>query len=60
MKSTFDTDGFSLGNQSSVNGSGVNYVAWNWKANPVPTINTDGTIQSIVSANQASGFSVVK
>ena len=60
MLTSFDTDGFSLGNQSSVNGSGVNYVAWNWKANPVPTINTDGTIQSIVSANQASGFSVVK
>ena len=60
MLTSFDTDGFSLGNQSSVNGSGVNYVAWNWKANPVPTINTDGGIQSIVSANQASGFSIVK
>ena len=31
-----------------------------WKANAVPTINTDGGIQSIVSANQASGFSIVK
>ncbi len=59
MLTSFDTDGFSLGNQSSVNGSGVNYVAWNWKANPIPTINTDGTIQSIVSANQAAGFSIV-
>ena len=26
----------------------------------MPTINTDGGIQSIVSANQASGFSIVK
>ena len=59
MLTSFDTDGFSLGNQSSVNGSGVNYVAWNWKANPIPTINTDGTIQSIVSANQAAGFSII-
>ena len=36
------------------------YVGWAWKANSMPTINTDGTIQSIVSANQASGFSIVK
>ena len=36
------------------------YVGWAWKANAVPTINTDGGIQSIVSANQASGFSIVK
>ena len=35
------------------------YVGWAWKANPALTINTDGTIQSIVSANQASGFSIV-
>ena len=60
MLTSFNTDGFSLGNQSSVNGSGVNYVAWNWKANPIPTINTDGTIQSVVSANQAAGFSIVR
>ncbi len=60
MLTSFDTDGFSLGNQSSVNGSGVNYVAWNWKANSVPTINTDGTRQAIVSANAASGFSIMK
>ena len=38
--------------------SGGTYVAWNWKANSVP-INTDGTIQSIVSANQAAGFSII-
>ena len=59
MLTSFDTDGFSLGNQSSVNGSGVNYVAWNWKANPVPTINTDGNTQAMVSANAAAGFSIM-
>ena len=58
---SFDSDGFTLDNASgNYNANGNNYVAWNWKANPTPTINTDGTIQSIVSANQASGFSIVK
>ena len=55
----FNTDGFSLGTDSEVNNNGETYVAWSWKAGPVPTINTDGTIQSIVSANQAAGFSII-
>ncbi len=57
---SFDSDGFSLGSDGAVNGSGSNYISWNWKANPLPTINTDGTIQSVVSANQAAGISIVK
>ena len=57
---SFDSDGFSLGSDGAVNGSGSNYISWNWKANPLPTISTDGTIQSVVSANQAAGFSIVK
>ena len=58
--SSFDTDGWTTGANNALNTSGQTYVAWNWKANPVPTINTDGTIQSLVSANQAAGFSIVK
>ena len=60
---SFDSDGFSVGtvaNAGSTNVSGGSIVAWNWKANSAPTINTDGTIQSVVSANQSSGFSIVK
>ena len=39
MLTAFDSDGVTLGGQSSVNGSGVNYVAWNWKSNDnEPTI----------------------
>jgi len=57
---SFDADGFSLGNDNEINDSASTYVAWNWKANSIPTINTDGTIQSMVSANQAAGFSIVK
>ena len=60
---SFDSDGFSVGtvaNAGSTNVSGGSIVAWNWKANTIPTLNTDGTIQSVVSANQAAGFSIVK
>jgi hypothetical protein len=56
---SFDTDGFTLGNNVDYNNNGGTFVAWNWKANANPSINTDGTIQSVVSANQASGFSIV-
>ena len=31
--SSFDSDGFSVGNNGSVNGSSQGQVAWNWKAN---------------------------
>ena len=55
----FNIDGFSLGNLSAVNASGGEYVSWNWKATTLPSINTEGTIQSLVSANQAAGFSIV-
>ncbi len=61
---TFDSNGFTLsGNNASSslqNASGSNYVSWNWKAGGLASINTDGTITSLVSANQAAGFSVVK
>ena len=57
---SYDTDGFTLGTSTDNNGSGQTFVAWNWKANLVPTINTNGTIQSVVSASQAAGFSIVK
>jgi len=56
---SFNTDGFSLGNDSSANGTGNNYVAWNWKANGAGVSNTAGTITSTVSANTTAGFSIV-
>jgi hypothetical protein len=46
----------------TVFGAGAyNHVAsWYWKAGGLASINTDGSITSVVSANQAAGFSVVK
>jgi len=58
--SSFDSDGFSVGNNGSVNGSSQGQVAWNWKANGAGSSNTDGSITSTVSANTTAGFSIVK
>ena len=58
---SFNSNGFTVsGTDQYINGINNAYVAWQWKANSVPTVNTDGTIQSIVSANQAAGFSIVQ
>ena len=57
---SFDSDGFSVGSGNAHNANGATFVAWNWKANPIPTIITDGGVQSVVSANTEAGFSIVK
>jgi len=54
-----DSDGFTLGTDSAVNGSGFTYVGWNWKAGGTAVSNTDGSITSQVSANVDAGFSIV-
>jgi hypothetical protein len=59
---SFNTDGFSIGNGASVNqpDRDVNYVTWQWKANGGTTAsNTDGTITSTVQANTDAGFNIV-
>jgi hypothetical protein len=56
---TYDTDGFTLKNETTVNESGGSYVAWNWKAGNSNVTNTDGTITSTVRANPTAGFSIV-
>jgi len=56
---SFDSDGFSLGDGGAVNGGSDTYVAWNWKAGGTGVANTDGDINSTVSANVDAGFSIV-
>jgi len=57
---SFNADGFSLGNNTDINGSGYNYVAWCWRAGAGTTsTNTNGSITSVVSVNQDAGFSIV-
>jgi hypothetical protein len=59
---SFDSDGFTLDNASgNYNDSSSNYVSWIWATDDnEPTINTEGSIDSIVSANANAGFSIVK
>ena len=41
--SSFDTNGFSVGNDTSVNASGGTYVSWNWKGGTTSGITTKGS-----------------
>tara|TARA_Y100001963_G_scaffold153052_1_gene239020 strand:+ start:1283 stop:2338 length:1056 start_codon:yes stop_codon:yes gene_type:complete len=60
LVTSFDSNGFSLGNNAGVNGSGDTYVAWQWKANGGTTSsNSDGSITSTVQANTTAGFSII-
>ena len=56
----FDSDGFSIGSMAEVNTNSATLVSWNWKANGSGSLNEVGSIDSTVSANTTSGFSIVK
>ena len=56
---SFDSDGFSLGNGSETNANGDSMVAWAWDAGSSTVSNTDGSITSYVRANPSAGFSIV-
>jgi len=57
---SFDSNGFTIGdNSGNYNASGT-YVAWQWKANGGTTSsNSNGGITSTVQANTTAGFSIV-
>jgi hypothetical protein len=55
----FNSDGFTLGSNSSANGSSVSLTAWTWDAGSSTVTNTQGSITSQVRANATAGFSVV-
>ena len=59
LMTSFDSDGFSVGNNGGSNESGQTYVAWGWKAGDSNVSNTDGSITSTVRANQTYGFSII-
>ena len=70
LMGSFDTDGFSVNSNyltytahdnTNKDGTNSDYIAWAWKADDnEPTINEEGSIDSIVSANANAGFSIVK
>ena len=55
----FNSDGFTIGAGTGVNGSSNTYVAWTWDAGSSTVTNTEGSITSQVRANASAGFSVV-
>ena len=57
--SSFDTDGFTVKNDSYTN-AGSAFASWNWLGNGVSggTLNEVGTLDSQVNANTTSGFSI--
>jgi len=56
---SFNSDGFTVGNDDGTNDIGHNFVSWNWLAGGTASSNTNGSITSTVSANTTSGFSIV-
>ena len=59
----FDSDGFTVGNNNSVNKSSDTLVSWNWIAGTTSGIATNGSTQitpSSYSFNQTSGFSIIR
>jgi len=60
---SFDSDGYTLGNQNQLNDTGYTYVGWNWKAGTTSGITTNGSTNitpSGYSFNATSKFSVIK
>ena len=57
---SFDSDGFTVGNDGAHNYDGERLSAWCWKAGGPAVTNNDGSLSSQVSANQEAGFSIVK
>ena len=56
---SFNSDGFTLGSSSDINGNTDTYVSWNWKANGQGSSNTDGSINTTyTSVNTTAGFSI--
>ena len=57
---SFNSNGFSVGVDGDINGSGETNVAWQWQAGQGSTSsNTSGSITSTVSVNASAGFSIV-
>ncbi|BAR14007.1 hypothetical protein [uncultured Mediterranean phage uvMED] len=56
---SFNSDGFTVGADGGVNTNSNNFVAWNWKASGSTATNTDGNVNTTISANTTAGFSII-
>ena len=59
----FNSDGFSLGSSSDINGNNDTYVGWQWKAGTSfsndASATSVGSIDSVGSVNTDAGFSII-
>nr|BAR28338.1 hypothetical protein [uncultured Mediterranean phage uvMED] len=55
----FDSNGFTLGNDSDTNRNPNNHVSWSFKANGSGSANTEGNTDTTISANTTAGFSII-
>ena len=56
---SFNSDGFTLGDNSETNAPSGTYASWNWKAGGSASSNSNGSITSSVSASTDAGCSIV-
>ena len=56
----FDNDGFSLGLRTSINGSGMTFATWNWKAGTTSGLSGGTITPSAYSINTTSKFGIYK
>ena len=58
---SFDSDGFTVGSDSSYNASSSKILAYAWRANGGTTSsNTDGSITTTIQTSDSGGFSIIK
>jgi len=57
---SFDSNGFTVGNDAGSNGSSKTFVSWNWAAGGSTSSNSDGSVTTTVSVNTTAGFSICK
>ena len=56
---SFNSNGWTMGDDGAVNQNSANFVAWCWKAGGAAVTNNDGTIATQVSVNKDAGFSII-
>ena len=56
---SFNSDGFTLGNGTNQNLNNSKFVSWNWKVGGSASNNTDGNTTTSVSVNQTAGISIM-
>ena len=60
LLTAFGSDGFTLGTDSDINGSGWTYASWNWKAGTTSGLSGGTITPTAYSINTTSGFGIYR